>query len=86
MAVAKSISGRVTAPAITACRMTGSPRLVPLLDLGTMALTGIFPEAGVHVPAAPVELILVSTAALCSFDTAAVLLSCMERTMVIGLG
>jgi hypothetical protein len=43
---------------IDACRMTGSRDLVSLLDLGEMALTGIFPKAGVDVPSGPVELVL----------------------------
>jgi hypothetical protein len=43
---------------IDACRMTGSRDLVSLLDLGEMALTGIFPKPGVEVPSGPVELVL----------------------------
>jgi hypothetical protein len=38
--------------------MTGSRDLVFLLDLGEMALTGIFPKPGVEVPSGPVELVL----------------------------
>jgi hypothetical protein len=38
--------------------MTGSRDLVSLLDLGEMALTGIFPKPGVEVPSGPVELVL----------------------------
>lgn len=53
---------RPVAPAyseITACRMTGSPRLVSILDLGTMPLTGVFPATPlVPVPSGPVELML----------------------------
>lgn len=44
---------------ITACRMTGSPDLVSILDLGSMALTGVFPApAGTPVAKGPVELVL----------------------------
>jgi len=44
---------------IAACRMTGSARLVSLLDLGTMPLTGVFPATPqVNVPGGPVELML----------------------------
>ncbi len=44
---------------IQACRMAGSERLVSLLDLGTMPLTGIFPESPqVDVPGGAVELVL----------------------------
>lgn len=41
----------------TECRICGNPRLLPVLDLGTQALTGIFPGAGQVVPTAPVELV-----------------------------
>ncbi len=43
---------------IDACRMTGSKNLVSILDLGTMALTGVFPKPGQDVPSGPVELVL----------------------------
>jgi hypothetical protein len=38
--------------------MTGSRKLVSLLDLGEMSLTGVFPKPGVEVPSGPVELVL----------------------------
>jgi NDP-4-keto-2,6-dideoxyhexose 3-C-methyltransferase len=41
----------------TACRVCGNPSLVPVLDLGMRALTGIFPRPGEDVPIAPLELI-----------------------------
>lgn len=44
---------------IAACRMTGNRRLVSLLDLGTMPLTGVFPATPqTDVPSGPVELVL----------------------------
>lgn len=45
--------------AITRCRMTGSSNLVPILDLGTQSLTGVFPRTR-HAPLTrgPIELVL----------------------------
>lgn len=44
---------------IDACRMTGSERLVSILDLGVMPLTGVFPRpVDRPVPSGPVELVL----------------------------
>lgn len=39
------------------CRICRNGTLVPVLDLGTQALTGIFPRPGEVVPAAPLELV-----------------------------
>ncbi|CRK56084.1 NDP-hexose 3-C-methyltransferase TylCIII [Alloactinosynnema sp. L-07] len=41
----------------TACRICGNRTLLPVLDLGTQALTGIFPKPGVEVPTAPLEVV-----------------------------
>jgi NDP-4-keto-2,6-dideoxyhexose 3-C-methyltransferase len=41
----------------TECRICGNRTLLPVLDLGTQALTGIFPKSGEVVPAAPLELV-----------------------------
>lgn len=41
----------------TECRICGNRTLLPVLDLGTQALTGIFPGPGQVVPTAPVELV-----------------------------
>lgn len=47
---------------ITECRVCGNPDLLPLLDLGEMSLTGVFPaEAGGAVPVAPLELVKCGT-------------------------
>lgn len=55
--VSQSLVRRYTE--ITACRMTASARLVPILDLGWMPLTGVFPaDAHLEVPSGPVELML----------------------------
>lgn len=44
---------------ITKCRMTGTTDLVPILNLGTQYLTGVFPRnSSVHVTKGPVELVL----------------------------
>ncbi len=44
---------------ITKCRMTGSSDLIPILDLGTQHLTGVFPrDRSVPVTKGPVELVL----------------------------
>lgn len=43
---------------IPCCRMCGSTRLVPVLSLGEMAMTGIFPRhAAQEVPSGPLELV-----------------------------
>lgn len=31
---------------ITQCRISGSEHLIPVLNLGNQALTGVFPKAG----------------------------------------
>jgi len=50
---------------LTACRICGSQKLLEVLDLGTQALTGIFPnDAAVNVPAGPVTLVLCDQCAL----------------------
>ncbi|OKI62512.1 methyltransferase [Micromonospora sp. CB01531] len=41
----------------TECRICGNRALVPILDLGNQALTGIFPRPGEVVPTAPLELV-----------------------------
>lgn len=41
----------------TECRICGNTRLLSVLDLGTQALTGIFPRPGQVAPAAPLELV-----------------------------
>jgi len=43
--------------AIEACRACGNPRLQPILDLGEMAYTGIFPRPGQAVPRGRLELV-----------------------------
>ncbi len=59
MAYTATVSKPLAYSEISACRMTGSPRLVSILDLGTMPLTGIFPAMPtVDVPSGPVELVL----------------------------
>ena len=43
---------------ITACRMTGSRELIPVLDLGTQCLTGVFPRSTEQpVGSGPLELV-----------------------------
>jgi len=50
---------------LTACRICGSQNLLEVLDLGTQALTGIFPsDREVNVPAGPVTLVLCDQCAL----------------------
>lgn len=58
--ITRSVATNVTAyTEIAACRMTGSSRLVSVLDLGTMPLTGVFPATSrVDVAAGPMELML----------------------------
>jgi NDP-4-keto-2,6-dideoxyhexose 3-C-methyltransferase len=41
----------------TECRICGNRDLLSVLDLGTQALTGIFPRPGQNVPTAPLELV-----------------------------
>jgi NDP-4-keto-2,6-dideoxyhexose 3-C-methyltransferase len=41
----------------TECRICGNRTLITVLDLGTQALTGIFPRPGEVVPTAPLELV-----------------------------
>ena len=41
----------------TECRICRNRTLLPVLDLGTQALTGIFPRPGEAVPKAPLELV-----------------------------
>ncbi|WP_410655372.1 class I SAM-dependent methyltransferase [Amycolatopsis sp. lyj-112] len=41
----------------TECRICGNRTLLPVLDLGNQALTGIFPRPGEVVPVAPLELV-----------------------------
>lgn len=43
--------------AITACRICGNTDLQEVMNLGAMALTGIFPRPGVEVPRAPLRLL-----------------------------
>jgi hypothetical protein len=44
---------------LTGCRITGSDNLVPVLDLGTQALTGVFPrDRDQPVTAGPIDLVL----------------------------
>ncbi|MER6912286.1 class I SAM-dependent methyltransferase [Streptomyces sp. NPDC000594] len=48
---------------ITACRICGNRELVPVLDLGEQALTGVFPTSRDQVvPAVPLELVVCSPA------------------------
>lgn len=47
--------------AITKCRICGSPDLVEVVNLGSMALTGIFPRPGVHIDEAPLQLLRCAT-------------------------
>jgi len=42
---------------ITRCRICGNTNLVPILDLGTQALTGVFPKIGEEVEESPVVLV-----------------------------
>ncbi len=42
---------------ITRCRICGNENLVPILDLGMQALTGVFPKPGEGVEASPVVLV-----------------------------
>ena len=42
---------------ITKCRISGSANLIPILNLGHQAMTGIFPKPGESVPSGPLELL-----------------------------
>ena len=42
---------------ISKCRICGNKKLIPVLDLGTQALTGIFPKKGEKVPRVPLSLV-----------------------------
>ena len=42
---------------ISKCRICGNHDLLPVLDLGQQALTGVFPKPGQHVEAGPLELV-----------------------------
>lgn len=42
---------------ITACRLSGSTNLIPILDLGNQAMTGRFPRPGEGVERGPLELV-----------------------------
>ncbi|MER7763273.1 class I SAM-dependent methyltransferase [Streptomyces sp. NPDC097619] len=46
----------------TRCRICGNRELLPVLDLGTQALTGIFPHPDEVVPTAPLEVLKCSPA------------------------
>lgn len=47
----------MTIPPLTACHLCGWPHLTRVLDLGTMALTGVFPRPGQDVPEGPLEVV-----------------------------
>ncbi|WP_241028799.1 class I SAM-dependent methyltransferase [Streptomyces verrucosisporus] len=51
------IDGTMAVTECTECRICGNRDLLPVLDLGTQALTGIFPGRGEVVPTAPLELV-----------------------------
>lgn len=42
---------------IKKCRLCGCPDLITLIDLGNLALTGVFPSKGEIVPRSPLELV-----------------------------
>ena len=42
---------------VTACRICGNTQLEVVLDLGSQALTGVFPKPGVHVDGGPLVLL-----------------------------
>ncbi|WP_241825353.1 class I SAM-dependent methyltransferase [Micromonospora sp. CB01531] len=52
-----TITGDLAITECTECRICGNRALVPILDLGNQALTGIFPRPGEVVPTAPLELV-----------------------------
>jgi NDP-4-keto-2,6-dideoxyhexose 3-C-methyltransferase len=52
-----TIASDVAIAECTECRICHNRALVPVLDLGTQALTGIFPRPGEVVPTAPLELV-----------------------------
>ncbi|WP_228470761.1 class I SAM-dependent methyltransferase [Streptomyces alkaliphilus] len=51
------MEGSMNITECTECRICGNRNLHPVLDLGTQALTGIFPGPGESVPTAPLELV-----------------------------
>jgi C-methyltransferase-like protein/putative zinc binding protein/methyltransferase family protein len=42
---------------LSGCRICGNDELIPVLDLGHQALTGVFPKAGQNVEEGPLELV-----------------------------
>jgi NDP-4-keto-2,6-dideoxyhexose 3-C-methyltransferase len=52
-----TIAENIAITVCTECRICGNRTLLPVLDLGTQALTGIFLRPGQVVPTAPVELV-----------------------------
>jgi SAM-dependent methyltransferase len=63
---------------IEACRLCRKRTLVSVLDLGSSALTGVFPEPGTSVPEAPLQLVW------CSDCTLVQLLHSYEPTEMYG--
>jgi NDP-4-keto-2,6-dideoxyhexose 3-C-methyltransferase len=55
-------NAEMTVTECTQCRSCGNRELLPVLDLGVQALTGIFPRPDQSVPTAPLELIKCSPA------------------------
>src|SRR6266498_3272333 len=51
------MEGTMNVTECTECRACGNRTLLPILDLGTQALTGVFPRPEDTVPTAPLELI-----------------------------
>lgn len=52
-----TVTADVAIAECTECRICHNRALLPVLDLGTQALTGIFPRPGEVVPIAPLELV-----------------------------
>ncbi|MET8062741.1 class I SAM-dependent methyltransferase [Micromonospora sp. NPDC005686] len=52
-----TIRGDIAVVECTQCRICGNRSLLPVLDLGSQALTGIFPRPGEDVPVAPLQLV-----------------------------
>lgn len=52
-----TITGDMAVVECTQCRICGNRTLLPVLDLGNQALTGIFPRPGEEVPVAPLQLV-----------------------------
>jgi NDP-4-keto-2,6-dideoxyhexose 3-C-methyltransferase len=50
-------TGEMAVVECTECRVCGNRTLLPVLDLGNQALTGIFPRPGEEVPVAPLQLV-----------------------------